>query len=344
MAVTCHLGHAQIASEIKLQPSYDPAREFHLTRIFFTSDVHGSETCFMKFLNAAKFYRADTLVLGGDITGKIIVPIVEQGDGTYVAQFLGIQEVMKSKEESEGLEKKIRSSGFYPYRTTPSEVEKLENQKESLDELFSKIMVESVKRWVSIAEDRLRGTNVKCYISPGNDDRFDIDAVLKSSPVVLCPEDEVVSVDTEHEMITSAWTNYTPWHSPRETSEDKLAEIFEGLTARVQRMENCIFNLHCPPFDTTLDVAPEIDRNFKPVTKSGTLSMIHVGSKAVRQAIEKHRPLLGLHGHIHESRGFATIGRTLCVNPGSTYADGILLGALLNLESKGVKSYMLTQG
>ncbi len=315
-----------------------------MTRIFFTSDVHGSETCFMKFLNAAKFYRADALILGGDITGKMIVPIVEQTDGTFVAQFLGNQEIMETRKESEELEKKIRSSGFYPYRTIPSEVEKLENSKGLLDELFSKVMVESVKRWVSIAEEQLKGTNVKCYISPGNDDRFDIDNVLKSSSFILYPEDEVVSVDSNHEMITSAWTNYTPWHSPRETSEEKLNEILEGLAARVQRMENCIFNLHCPPFDTTLDLAPEIDQDFKPVTKAGTMSMIHVGSKSVRQAIEKHKPLLGLHGHIHESRGFAKIGRTLCVNPGSTYADGILLGALLNLEDKGVKSYMLTQG
>jgi Icc-related predicted phosphoesterase len=315
-----------------------------LTRVFFTSDVHGSETCFMKFLNAAKFYRADVLILGGDITGKMIIPIVEQPDGTFVAQFLGNQEVMKTRKESEELEKKIRSSGFYPYRTTPSEVEELENKKGLLDELFSKVMVESVKRWISIAEERLGGTNVKCYISPGNDDRFDIDNVLKSSSTILYPEDEVVWVDSSHEMITSAWTNYTPWHSPRETSEEKLSEIFDRLAAKVQRMDNCIFNLHCPPFDTTLDLAPEIDEEFKPVTKAGTLSMIHVGSKAVRQAIEKHKPLLGLHGHIHESRGFATIGRTLCVNPGSTYADGMLLGALLNIEEKGVKSYVLTQG
>jgi Icc-related predicted phosphoesterase len=298
----------------------------------------------MKFLNAAKFYKADVLILGGDITGKMIVPIVEQSDGTFRAQFLGNQKVMKTRGESEDLEKKIRSSGFYPYRTVPSEIERLENQKGLRDELFSKVMVESLRRWVSIAEERLKGTNVKCYISPGNDDRFDVDSVLKSSSFILCPEDKVVLVDEDHEMITSAWTNYTPWHSPRETTEERLTEIFEGLAAKVQCMENCMFNLHCPPFDTPLDLAPELDGTFKPVTKAGSLSMIHVGSSAVRQVIEKYKPLLGLHGHIHESRGFATIGRTLCLNPGSSYSDGILLGALLNIEQKGVKSYMLTQG
>jgi len=298
----------------------------------------------MKFLNAAKFYRADVLILGGDITGKMIVPIVEQSDGTFLAQFHGDQKVMKTRLESEELEKKIRSSGFYPYRTVPSEVEKLENEKGLRDDLFSKVMVENVGRWVSIAEQRLKGTDVKCYISPGNDDRFDIDSVLKSSTAILYPEGKVVLVDDDHEMITSAWTNYTPWHSPRETTEEHLAETFEGLAAKVERMDNCIFNLHCPPHDTPLDLAPEIDGTLKPVTKGGAINMIHVGSRAVRQVIEKYKPLLGLHGHIHESRGFTTIGRTLCVNPGSTYADGILLGALLNIEEKGVKSYLLTQG
>lgn len=298
----------------------------------------------MKFLNAAKFYRAEILVLGGDITGKMIIPIVEQSDGTFVAQFLGSQRVMKNTMERDELEKSIRSSGFYPYRTIPSEVEKLENQKEMLDELFSKVMVQDVKRWVSIAEQKLKGNNVKCYISPGNDDRFEIDDVLKSSSVILYPEEDVVWIDKDHEMITSAWTNYTPWHSPRETSEEKLTEIFESMSAKVSRMENCLFNLHCPPHDTPLDLAPQLDESLKPVTRGGTINMIHVGSLAVRQVIEKYKPLLGLHGHIHESRGFATLGRTLCVNPGSTYADGILLGAVLNIDEKGVKSYLLTQG
>ena len=36
--------------------------------IFFSSDVHGSEKCWMKFVNAAKFYGAQALVMGGDIT------------------------------------------------------------------------------------------------------------------------------------------------------------------------------------------------------------------------------------------------------------------------------------
>jgi len=316
-----------------------------LTRIFFTSDVHGSEVCFMKFLNAAKFYQAQILILGGDVTGKMIVPIVQQSDGTYSAEFLGNNQTLKTKEEREALEKNIRNSGFYPYLTDPAEMEKLTADKKEQDALFSRVMAAGVKRWVGIAEERLRGSNIKCYISPGNDDRFDIDAVLKGSSTILYPEDQVVSIDENHEMITTAWTNPTPWNSPRETTEEDLAKRIEQMTSKVQRMETCIFNLHCPPHDTPLDSAPELDETLKPKVKGGGgISMVHVGSKSVKAAIEKCQPLLGIHGHIHESRGFVKIGRTLCINPGSEYGEGILRGALINLDEKKVKSYLLTQG
>jgi len=316
-----------------------------ISRIFFTSDVHGSDICFLKFLNAAKFYQAGILILGGDVTGKMIVPLVQQSDGTYFSDFLGNRQTLKTQQEREALEKNIRNSGYYPYITTPDEIEKMQNDKKYLDELFSRVMAAGVKRWVSIAEERLKGTKVKCYISPGNDDRFDIDESLKSSPVVLYPEDEVVWVDDHHEMITTAWTNPTPWHSPRETTEEKLAEIIEKMTSRVQHMEKSIFNLHCPPYNTPIDLAPELDETLKPkVSSGGGISMIHVGSAAVRQSIEKHQPLLGIHGHIHESRGFVKIGRSICINPGSEYGEGILRGAVINLDEKGLKSYLLTQG
>lgn len=315
------------------------------TRVFFTSDVHGSEICFMKFLNAAKFYQANVVILGGDITGKLIIPIIEQSDGTFTADFLGKQEVMKNDKERVALEKNVRDSGYYPYRTTPNEMERLQADEKLVHELFSKVMADGVKRWVSIAEERLKGQNVRCYISPGNDDRFDIDEALKASSVIQCPEDEVVWLDDHHEMVTSAWTNITPWHSPRETSEEKLTEIFAKSISKVQHLENSIFNLHCPPLNTPIDIAPELDQTLKPVVEhGGGVKMIHVGSMAVRQAIETHKPLLGLHGHIHEARGYVKLGRTLCINPGSEYGEGILRGVVVNLDERKVKNHQLTQG
>ena len=314
------------------------------TRIFFTSDVHGSEVCFLKFLNAAKFYQANILILGGDITGKMIVPIVDQGDGTSVTEFLGTREVIKADEQRKALEKSIRNSGYYPYETTLDEFEKLQADKQLVNELFSKVMAAGVKRWVGIAEERLKGTAVKCYISPGNDDRFDIDPALRASSVVIYPEDEVLSIDDHHEMITSGWVGITPWKSPREVPEAELIKKFQPMIDKVQNMENAIFNLHNPPYETPIDLAPELDEDMKPVIRGGSMSMVHVGSPTVRQVIEKYQPLLGIHGHIHEARGFVKIGRTLCINPGSEYGEGILRGAIINLDEKGVKNYMLTQG
>jgi len=314
------------------------------TRIFFTSDVHGSDVCFMKFLNAGKFYQANVLVLGGDITGKMIVPIVDQGDGTKLADFLGTREVVKKPEDQQALEKKIRNSGYYPYSTDKAEFEKLQADKGLVDALFTKVMAEGVKRWVGVAEQRLKGTGIKCFISPGNDDRFDIDDALRSSTVVTYPEDVVVNVDEHHEMITSGWASTTPWKSPREVPEPELIKKFQPMIDKVQNMENAIFNIHNPPYETPIDLAPELDANLKPVIKGGSISMIHVGSTTVRKMIEDYKPLLGIHGHIHESRGFVKIGRTLCINPGSEYGEGILRGAIINLDQKGIKNYMLTQG
>jgi len=314
------------------------------TRIFFTSDVHGSEVCFMKFLNAAKFYQANVIILGGDMTGKMIVPLVKQADGTSVADFLGVREVIRTPEEQQALEKRIRNSGYYPYPTPQEEFEKLQADKGLVDKLFSRVMTDGIKRWVGIAEQRLKGTGVKCYLSPGNDDRFDIDEALKGSPVVIYPEDVVLNIDDHHEMVTSGWVSTTPWNSPREVPEAELIKKFQPMIDKVQNMESAIFNIHNPPHETPLDLAPELDANLKPVIKGGAISMIHVGSPTVRQLIEKYQPLLGIHGHIHESRGFVKIGRTLCINPGSEYGEGILRGAIINLDQKGVKNYMLTQG
>lgn len=310
-------------------------------RIFFASDVHGSDRCFIKFINAGKFYNVDVLILGGDITGKGIVPIVAQPDGTYTSIYMDTEYILKTKEELERYESIIRFSGFYPYRTDPSEIERLNSKKELVDELFSRLMIERVKSWINIASERLKNTSIKCFISPGNDDRFVIDEVLNDSDVIVNPEEKVVNIDKNHEMITLGWANPTPWHTPRECSESELASKIESLIADVKGVENCIFNFHCPPFQSGLDLAPKLDDELRPAAAH---ELISVGSIAVREAILKYKPLLGLHGHIHESRGVQKLGRTICINPGSEYSEGILRGVIVVLDDKKIKNYMLVAG
>lgn len=314
------------------------------TRIFFATDVHGSERCFRKFVNAGKFYSADVLILGGDITGKLIIPMISQGNGTYKCSYTGSEMNVKSKEEAEALAKIIRDSGYYPYFTEPREVEEMKARKELVDSLFIKLMVESVRSWVHFAEERLKGTNIKCFISPGNDDAFEIDQALDSSSYVINPEEKLVNVDDTHEMITLGYTNHSPWNSPREADEGVLEGKIETMASGLRNPTNAIFNLHAPPINTPIDQAPKLDANLKPVLSGGQLVMYPAGSVAVRKSIEKHQPLIGMHGHIHESKGIVRIGRTVCFNPGSEYGEGIIKGLLCELEDAKVKSYMLTSG
>jgi len=315
-----------------------------MLRIFFASDVHGSEVCFRKFVNAGKAYKANVLILGGDITGKMIIPILQREPGTYAADFSSRTWIIRKNEELENFMKMVRNSGYYPYLTSELEFTGLSADRNKVNKLFSKLMLETVRRWVKIAEERLRGTGISCYVTPGNDDRFIIDDALIQSDYVVNPEGKVVSIAGAYEMISTGFSNITPWKTQRELSEGELEKKIENMASNVKNMETCIFNLHCPPFDTLIDRAPQLDETLKVVTKSGEKVMIPVGSVAARNVIKKYQPLLGLHGHIHESRGVEKLGRTLCLNPGSEYNEGILRGVIINLENGAIKNYLFTSG
>jgi len=310
--------------------------------LYYTSDVHGSERCFLKFLNAAKFYGVNTLILGGDLTGKVLVPIVEV-DGHWEMTFLGRHEVLRTSEDVAEAEKRIRFNGFYPYHCRPDELARMEADPAYADRVFRRVMRDAVARWVRLAEERLRGTGVRCFIMPGNDDEFDIDEVLAGSDVVVNPDGRIVEIDG-YQLLSLAWANPTPWNSPRELPEEELAARIERLAAELDPSLPAIFNLHCPPYDSTLDSAPQLREDLSVVMVGGQPNLVPVGSRAVRQAIERYQPVLSLHGHIHESRGAVRIGRTLCINPGSAYGEGVLHGALVRLEDDRVVSYQLVSG
>jgi len=312
-------------------------------RIFFATDIHGSETCFRKFINAGQAYQADALVMGGDITGKMIVLLVAGAGGIWSVQWLGARRTVTG-DELAALEKEISMAGCYPYRTTPEEVAALEADPDELKRVFRTTMQEAVRRWLLLAEERLRGTGIECYVTPGNDDDLFVDQAFASLNGVTNPESRLVHIKGEVEMISSGYSNRTPWNSPRELEEEQLAEKISALAAQLQAPQRAIFNFHCPPYDVGLDTAPRLDATLKPVTGIGGVQMIPVGSTAVLEAITHFRPLLGLHGHIHESRGAVKVGPTLCVNPGSEYTEGILRGCLVLLDGKRVRDYLLTSG
>jgi Icc-related predicted phosphoesterase len=311
-------------------------------KLFYAGDVHGSERCFRKFLNAAGFYGANVLILGGDITGKVLTPLVEEKPGRFVARVLGRVEKAKRPADLEDLESLIRFNGFYPYRCSVAEYERLHEDESYRDEVIARVMVEEVQRWVGIADAKLAGTGVRCLVMPGNDDEPVIDGVL-ASEAVENPDGRVVRVG-DHQVLSSCWANPTPWDSPREEPDEALLARLEGLAGLLDPELPTVFNLHAPPFDSGLDTAPEVDAELRVVTTGGQPNLVAVGSRAVRSVIEERQPVVSLHGHIHESRGVARIGRTLCINPGSNYADGVLDGAIVELDGDRVARHQLVSG
>jgi Icc-related predicted phosphoesterase len=314
------------------------------TKIFFATDIHGSDVCLRKFLNAGRFYGVDAVVMGGDITGKMIVPVVEEAPDQYVAHIFGRRRVVDSS-GLPGLKKFIADAGFYPHPMTPDEVAALRDDPVAVDQLFQKLMTETMNRWVDMAEDRLGGTGIEVIFAPGNDDPMFVDDLLTGSDVVVNPGGRVVELPGGFPMISVGYSNRTPWDSPRELDEDDLRKVIDEEVAKLADPSRAIFNLHVPPKDTPIDQAMELDAEFRPVVKGGAPVIAGVGSSAVRDAIAAYQPMMSLHGHIHESRGEARIGKTVALNPGSEYSEGVLRGVILTLnQKKGLRGYQLVSG
>ena len=311
-------------------------------KLFYATDVHGSEICWKKFISGGKFYEVDTLILGGDMTGKAIVPIIAQGNDSYKVTLLEQETILKGQEEVDNMAKTIQDRGYYPYVTDPDEVAEISNTPGRSDELFLVQVTKTLERWMEYADDKLDGTGISCYVCPGNDDIFEVDAVIASSKSVIHAEGKVVQLDENHEMVSSGWSNPTPWDTHREEPDEDLEARIEAVIAQASDPAKAVFNLHPPPYGSGLDDAPELTKDLRP-TYAGRV-LVPVGSKAVLHVIEKYQPLLGLHGHIHEGKGTWKYKRTLCLNPGSMYEQGILHGAVIDLKPNKIGTYILTTG
>jgi len=311
-------------------------------KVFFATDIHGSEICWRKFLNAAAFYKADVVVLGGDVTGKIMVPITSF-PGYWQVTVRGQQYRLETQQELEEIQRQIRNSGSYPAIVTPDELRYLSDTDGAVDRRFTVEMTQSLDRWLDMADGKLKGGQIPCVLNGGNDDIWEIDDIIESSPCVSFGEGKMLDLGGFH-LVSMGWTNPTPWNTFREAPEDQLAAKIEAVVSEIPDMERAIFNFHAPPYGTGLDEAPALDETLRP-THGGAV-MKAVGSTAVRDAILAHQPMLSVHGHIHESRGIKRMGRTLAMNPGSVYGDGVLQGAVLELDAKKgkVSKYLFVNG
>jgi Icc-related predicted phosphoesterase len=313
-------------------------------RIFFVTDLHGSEICWRKFLNAGAFYKADVVILGGDVTGKAMVPIVQRPGGTWEAALQDHLETLETEHEVEEFGRRVMNRGYYPLRVSEEEYRALQADKDLVDKRFKEVMLEGTERWIAMAEEKLAGTGIRVVACPANDDVFEIDGLLAGARVVETgDEDHPIELDG-FTMVSMGWTNPTPWHTFREAEEPELAQRIERALAHAGEPSATILNFHAPPYASKLDNAPALNEDLSYV--SGGQALRPVGSTSVREAIERFQPLLSLHGHIHESKGVARIGGTLALNPGSSYEEGVLQAALVTIDrrKRKVKTYQLVNG
>jgi len=315
-----------------------------MTRVLYGSDFHGSDTVFRKFINAAFQYQANVLIVGGDVTGKGMIPIVNEGNGVYTGYLFGGRTDCCNQEEIDKFKKTISSVGFYPIVLEKDEADHLEQNPEAMSKRFEQEMCQRVREWMILAEEKLTPKNIKLFFMPGNDDLFSIDEVISEFPNIKNPDMQHYMIDDEHELVGCSYANMTPWKCVRDLEEPDLKQKNDELAAMVLNPAKTIAVLHVPPIDSGLDTCPELDKNLKIVAIGGQIVMKPAGAHATREFIEKVQPMLSLHGHIHESPGHKHIGRTLCINAGSEYAESILKAAIVNIEGDKVKGHLLISG
>jgi Icc-related predicted phosphoesterase len=311
-------------------------------RLYFVTDIHGSEVCFRKFLNSYRVFNPDVMVVGGDITGKVVVPLIGV-DGSRTAITSHGEVKLEGREEIAVFERQIADTGSYTWRCTDDEYEAARGDERRIDEIFHEAVLDRVQQWMELADERLGGENVRVLMSGGNDDFWEVDDILKSARKVECPDAAVVSLGEDVELLSLGLANETPWDCPRDVSDEELGRRIEELATQLNGGTH-VFNLHVPPHDSRIDLGPRLDEDNRPRLGMGGIEPAPVGSKAVRAAIERHEPLLSLHGHVHESRGTVKIGPTLAINPGSEYNQGLLRGAVVQLKRGKVKMHQLTSG
>ena len=316
-------------------------------RVFFATDLHGSEIVFRKFIGAAKFYDVDSLIMGGDVFGKTMVPLVADGGGKYTFTFQGKTFDHVPESDLPKFEEQFMNGGEYPQRLSSNEYAELRADPAKVSTLFETLMSDRLSRWARMATEYLLPLDVKCYWTGGNDDKQEVLDRVTSTNYFVNVDGKVVRLDDEHELASLGWSNPTPWQTPRECGEVELGLKLDQLTRYIADPSTCIFNIHPPPYDSNLDIAPKLDTSFdppRPVTSGGQEVLIPVGSTSVRATIEKFQPLLMLCGHIHETKNDSKIKRTTCINPGSEYTSGLLRGVIVNMEKNKVLSHQFTSG
>jgi Icc-related predicted phosphoesterase len=316
-------------------------------RLYVCSDIHASERTWRKFLNAMKtnVYKVDAAVIAGDLTGKALIAVVKDGGGdVWSASVLGQHREARDEAELLALERSIADVGYYAVRVTEAERAAMEANPELVRKVFHERINARLREWIALAADRLEGSGVPVYVMPGNDDDFEIDPVLAESTYLQDVNERVVDLTPWQQLVSMGWSSPTPWSTPRELPEEEFLDRLSGLMSGTRDPRKTVMMTHVPPYDSGLDTAPLLSPDLRPTVSAGDLLRGPVGSTGVRAAIERFKPVLGAHGHIHESGGERRIGDTVCVNAGSESSMGILRGYLVDLNANGVERTLRVEG
>jgi Icc-related predicted phosphoesterase len=266
------------------------------------------------------------------------------GGEAWSATVLGQRRTARGEAELAELERSIADLGYYAVRVTPEERRAMEADPATVRRRFTEAITARVRDWMALAAERLEGSGVPVYLMPGNDDDFDIDPILAESPYARNVNGEVVELTPWHQLVSMGWSSPTPWSTPRELPEEEFLDRLSTLVKGVRDPRRTVMMTHVPPYDSGLDTAPLLSPELRPTVSAGDVLRGPVGSTGVRKAIETFKPVLGVHGHIHESGGERRIGETLCVNAGSESSMGILRGYLVDLTEHGVERTLRVEG
>jgi len=316
--------------------------------IFYVADIHGSDVCFRKWLNAAGFYGADVLIIGGDLTGKVLLPIYPASGRSeaWTATWKDRVHRLETRTEVDELIRLARTEGAYGYVTTADEIAEIGGSIERERAVFGRLKLEALESWLALADERLADRRTRAFLMAGNDDPPEIDALLAGARSLVDVQGATTELAPGIWMASRGESTPTPWHTPREVPDPALGDLVRDAVRDLPEGGTTIWNLHMPPYDTGVDRAPRLDDSLHvQYDGSGEPVMVPVGSRAIRDLIAEHQPTIALHGHIHEGRGRYRIGTTAGFNPGSQYQDGVLQGLLLRVSArKGLRDFAFTAG
>jgi len=258
-------------------------------------------------------------------------------NGSWHGEAGGRELVAHDVEELATLQRSLADKGYYAIAVTPDELEELRDPA-AVEARFVEEITGRIKDWVSLASERLGETGTPLYLIPGNDDPYEIDEVLEGVPGVINADGRVVRLPDGRELVGFAFSNPTPWDTPRELEEPEIEKRLRALAGQLEAPEEAVLMTHVPPHESSIDTVPLLDDELRPVISGGQVVQVPCGSTAVRKVIEDVQPALTLHGHVHESPGHVRIGNTLCVNAGSEAAVGILRACIVDVDENGARA------